>query len=265
MRGREQGGWTASRAFRSIAARFRDGCDGLPATVWHRWLATHALGFVILVLLTAGLVQAGKYLLAAGLLDWEAEFLRRLEAEVPLSFSSAVWVQTLGTDITLIFVVLFTAGAAAWAGRPFRALTILAAYLSTDLIVRLGWMMWDRPRPQVILEGIAAPGFASFPSGHTAKAVAVYGILAFLWARSSDRRAERLLALTLATIFIALVMYGRLRMGVHWPSDVLAGALIGAAWLGFLIVALRRAERAVEQGAACSASSAAPLRRRREG
>jgi undecaprenyl-diphosphatase len=235
--------WVAAEAIRQVATRFRHGAGRLPRPAWRRWVATVAGGYVALVAFTVGLVAAARLAVEAGVLAWEPAFLRALEARSPLDFSAAVWIQTLGTDITLLLVVLFAVGAAAWAGRPLRALSIVAAYLPTDLVVRLAWLLWDRPRPDLILEGIVAPGFASFPSGHTAKTVAVYGILAFLWARASRNPIERAVAAALALAITLAVIFGRLRMGVHWPSDIAAGALIGGAWLAVLAVALGRGER----------------------
>lgn len=199
----------------------------------------------MLVFVTA-LEWAGRRLEAAGALGWEAGLLRDMGADPLVSFSTAVWIQTLGTDITLILMVLFFAGLEAWRRRPLRSLTILVSYALLDPIVRLGWMMWGRERPQIVMDGLASPGFASFPSGHTTKSLALYGLLTFLWVRASGSAAEKFTAVITLLVIMTFIAYGRLRMGVHWPSDVIGGLVLGGAWLLVLMMALRLADAKAE-------------------
>jgi len=108
--------------------------------------------------------------------------------------------------------------------------------------VLLGWHTWDRPRPHLIAGGLASPGFHSFPSGHISQVVVSYGLFVYLWARATRSRSERAVAVLLLLALVAVVGLARLRLGAHWPSDIVAGALIGAAWLASVIAALRAAE-----------------------
>lgn len=76
-------------------------------------------------------------------------------------------------------------------------------------------------------------------SGHVAQTVAFYGLLAWLWCARSRSALERLLA---GALFVALVVAtaaARLRLGAHWPSDLVAGAVVGGLWLVACCVALR--------------------------
>jgi len=239
-------GWVATGVLRELVARFRESAASLPDRVWRRWARALAAGTAITIAVVVGLVHSGRYLADNGAFDWEPSFLRALDASFPVSFSVAIWLQTLGTDITLALVVAFAASIAAWDRRPLHALSIVIAFVGADLIVRFAWMLWDRPRPDLILDGAAAPGFASFPSGHMTESTAVYGLLAFLWARSSASTAERATAAALAATTILLVGLGRMRIGAHWPTDILAGALVGSVWLATLVTALSRAEQAAE-------------------
>lgn len=232
-------GWASRRALSRLVARFREGWATTPAPSRRRWITTVALGYPAVLALTAALTEVGRRLNGNGHFAWEADFLVRLDQALPLSFSTAVWLQTPGSDITLALITGGTAAALAWARRPLPALAVLLAPVALDVAVRLAWLFWDRARPTVILDGIAAPGFASFPSGHTAKSTAVFGLLAYLWARATSRWAERLLAAALTAGAIALVAIGRLRMGVHWPSDIVAGLILGGAWVAVLGLALQ--------------------------
>jgi len=156
-----------------------------------------------------------------------------------MGFSSAVWLQTLGTDFTLGFIVLVTAAVAVWKDRPLLAMSIPLAMILMDAVVRIGWFAFARHRPDIIAQGLAAPGFHSFPSGHTSKTVAVYGLLAAQWIAASRSPIERILVVVLTLLITLVVPYGRLRMGVHWPTDIMGGYLLGGIWLAFLLAANR--------------------------
>jgi undecaprenyl-diphosphatase len=70
----------------------------------------------------------------------------------------------------------------------------------------------------------------------------VFGLLAYLWLERSGSRIERIAAVLLLLALAAVVGAARLRLGAHWPSDVIAGGVIGVAWWIVLVVALRRGE-----------------------
>lgn len=87
-----------------------------------------------------------------------------------------------------------------------------------------------RSRPDVSHLGPQLPSTASFPSGHVSAAVVMYGALALLLlAGTRDWRGRVGTGLALAASL--LVAMARLYRGVHFPSDVLAGAVLGLAWL----------------------------------
>ena len=236
------GDWALARGVRATWGRFRDGWRALPAAAWRRWLATLALGFVASAALMAVVTMLAEN--RAGALDpWDETWLRRVEAG-PMSFSNAILLESFGN---LAYMVPLTLGAMVWAarrGRPLLALSFPVAYLLQRPLVLLGWQMWNRQRPKLIADGIAAPGLHSFPSGHVALMLAVYGLLAYLWFRASRSAIERVLIVVLTTALLGVTGWARLRLGAHWPSDILAGYLIGAVWLATVIVALRQAERA---------------------
>ena len=231
---RSRQGSAATALFRQLSDRFRQGRAATGDAAWRRWRRHIVLGAGGMVGLMVVLKYAAVWALANGRLDWEAEFLLWLGTEAPLRFSTAVFLQTPGSDPTLVILIALTAGIAAWLGRPLVSLSIPLAALVPDLVGRFGWMIWSRARPDLLYDGVASPGFHSFPSGHTSKTVAVYGFLTLLWLRASGSTTEKVLAILLLGMIVVVVPVGRMAMGVHWPSDVMAGMVIGAVWLAVL-------------------------------
>lgn len=85
-------------------------------------------------------------------------------------------------------------------------------------------------------------------------AAVVYGTVAYLAARLQKRHLHRVLTLLAAFVLIILVAMTRLYLGVHYPSDVLAGIIIGLAWASFCMATLeaiqvyaRRREPSIRQ------------------
>ncbi|HSI60324.1 MAG TPA: phosphatase PAP2 family protein, partial [Ideonella sp.] len=97
---------------------------------------------------------------------------------------------------------------------------------------------FQRQRPA--FSGLAAELHSySFPSGHAAHATVFYGLLALLaWQGLRHRPGWRGLATGAALLMAALVMAARVLLGVHYLADVLAGLLVGIAWLGVLLAIL---------------------------
>jgi undecaprenyl-diphosphatase len=93
-------------------------------------------------------------------------------------------------------------------------------------IFYLDKLLVGRPRPPV--EHLEAPLHSSFPSGHATLATAVYLTLALLLAERTPPARRALIAG--ACVLVAAIAVSRVYIGVHYPSDVAAGALLGAGW-----------------------------------
>ncbi|MDQ6772621.1 MAG: phosphatase PAP2 family protein [Candidatus Dormibacteraeota bacterium] len=84
----------------------------------------------------------------------------------------------------------------------------------------------------------------SYPSGHMARSVLIYGLLAFVVFRLAPAGRARSLAVPAAIVIIAAMAFDRLFLGVHWESDVLGGLLLGAV---LLVVAVAWLDRPVPE------------------
>ena len=124
-----------------------------------------------------------------------------------------------------------------WLGRWRESLTVLAAIMGELFVFLLVTNTIGRDRPPVPHMD-PAPPTSSFPSGHTAAAVALYGCLAIVLLRQmANRTLARVLAVLLFCIPV-IVAVSRVYRGMHFPSDVVFGALGGGTWLLLVVLAM---------------------------
>jgi undecaprenyl-diphosphatase len=89
--------------------------------------------------------------------------------------------------------------------------------------------LYGRPRPDLAPHGSYVYS-ASFPSGHSTLSAAMFLTLAMLIASLEPNRATKVLVYVLAMTLVLAIGFSRVYLAVHWPSDVLAGWCLGAAW-----------------------------------
>jgi membrane-associated phospholipid phosphatase len=155
----------------------------------------------------------------------------------PLDHLSAIGTG-LADTITCITVAGIAATAfALWLGRWREPVVLVLAITGELLIFLLVTAAVHRMRPGVIHLD-PAPPTSSFPSGHTGAAVALYGCIAVILLRElRPRPVATALAVVLSIIPLAVAL-SRLYRGMHFPTDVLAGAVAGGAWLTLVVVLL---------------------------
>jgi undecaprenyl-diphosphatase len=135
----------------------------------------------------------------------------------------------LGSAGVLVFLTLSVVGYLILLRRYALALLVVVA-ISGGLLLSLPLKAaLDRQRPDLV-PALTEAQFASFPSGHSMAAAATYLTLGALLARVQPRRRLRVYFLTLAILVTMLVGVSRIYLGVHWPTDVLAGWTAGATW-----------------------------------
>jgi undecaprenyl-diphosphatase len=89
--------------------------------------------------------------------------------------------------------------------------------------------LFDRARPEEAFHAVEVVN-SSFPSGHAMLSASIYLTLGALASRFSPRLRIRVFALSAAILVTLVVGLSRVFLGVHWPTDVLAGWCVGAAW-----------------------------------
>jgi undecaprenyl-diphosphatase len=137
----------------------------------------------------------------------------------------------LGSTAVLVLVVGLVAGYLAVDRRGRDAVMVLVASIggtALDLALKT-WFARERPD---VVPHLAIAHTASFPSGHSMLAAVVYPTLGALLARFAKRRGTQILPIAAALAITFLVGVSRLVLGVHYPTDVLAGWGAGAAWSG---------------------------------
>ncbi len=234
--------WAAAALLGGLWAQLLRDARGMPVEAWRRWLRATLVGLVLSSAFAAGLTLLARWAAPRGLQAWDEAMLPLIIAGAPLSFSAAGMVETPGNLIGMLLLVAPAVLLAIRAGKPLIVASLLSLYWLGTAVLWAGWLLWERERPELVAGGIAAPGLHSFPSGHILHTVCVYGFLAYLWGRASKSWLERAFVALLYLALIVAVALSRLVLGAHWPSDTLAGALIGLVWLVAGILALRRAE-----------------------
>lgn len=150
---------------------------------------------------------------------------------------AALDVTSLGSITVLGLVVVAAAGLFLALRRRREAVWLLAASVGGWGITEWLKTLFGRQRPPLALHVVEAMN-PSFPSGHSMLSAAIYLTLGVLIARFVQRRRVKVYAMAWAVAFTLLVGVSRVFLGVHWPTDVLAGWCLGGLWaLGIWLMA----------------------------
>lgn len=146
------------------------------------------------------------------------------------------WTAEVGRDVTAlggVTIILLVTGAVAGfllLDRKYAAMAFVIAATATGFVVSAGLKaLFQRPRPDMVPHLMKAV-HSSFPSGHSMMAAVVYLTLGALLARMVADRRLKFYVLGVAAMLTALVGVSRVYMGVHYPTDVLAGWCAGLVW-----------------------------------
>ena len=196
----------------------------------------------------AGLALAWAAMLLFGGMEFDRGLLLVAYAgRDPTITEVARWLTELGGFTVLIAATAAGAGWLLWRRDWRSALLLIAITLSGRLLVALQKDWTARLRPEANEHLVAAQSLA-FPSGHAANATLVWLGLALLLPRSDRVRAFAIWG----AVWLALAVgASRVMLGVHWPSDVIAGWSFGLFWL---LLLMRLAGHGAAEGTAPSAA-----------
>nr|WP_246399924.1 phosphatase PAP2 family protein [Amaricoccus macauensis] len=146
------------------------------------------------------------------------------------------WLEELARDVTalggigiLTAITLAVAGYLWLQGHHRSMWVVLASVGSGQVLSSLAKLGFDRPRPDLVPHGMTTYT-TSFPSGHSMMSAVTYLTLAVMLARLQPTAALRTYVIALAIALVVAIGISRVYLGVHWPTDVLAGWTAGAGW-----------------------------------
>jgi len=139
-----------------------------------------------------------------------------------------LWITLLG-KWQVVSVFAFATVGILWLWRKRSYITpLLLAIIGSEIFTGLGKVILRRPRPAL---AVYAEHSFSFPSGHAAIAVALYGFLMYIFIRNAKRWRIKINLFFAGIGLILLIGFSRLYLGVHYVSDVWGGYLVGVLWL----------------------------------
>ena len=146
----------------------------------------------------------------------------------------ALEVTALGNTATLAVLILVVSSFL-WLTHHRLSVALLFTALAGGATLNLLLKeVFDRPRPDIVEWGTHVAS-ASFPSGHAMSAMIAYASVAYLGGRLEPTRLMRMLTWVFAAVLILGIGASRIYLGVHYPSDVVAGYVAGLGWLAFVV------------------------------
>jgi undecaprenyl-diphosphatase len=157
-------------------------------------------------------------------------------------------ITALGGAAGLTLITLMVTGFLLAARKFATAGFLFAAIAGGAVLSNVLKAVFMRARPTIVPHLVVVDA-SSFPSGHAMNSAIVFLTLGALLTRTQKSRAVRLYLVAVAILLTLLVGFSRVYLGVHWPSDVIAGWIVGAAWATFCLAIARllQARRQIEQ------------------
>lgn len=211
-----------------------------------RWIGRHVEGFhtavgaflvvgvAVILVCVAGFAALADEVMEGDTLAMDNAVLLWMNRHAsPQLTGLALDVTALGAG-TVVWLVVVVASVFLWTSRHrWSVLLLWVSIVGSGLINTVMKMFFERPRPQLFPWRVPYAGLSSFPSGHSMTSMVCYATLAFLIARLVDSKFLRRFTFGVAGVIVLLIGLSRMYLGVHYPTDVLAGFAMGLAWASF--------------------------------
>jgi undecaprenyl-diphosphatase len=189
------------------------------------WVACGAIGTVFV-----GIVYAHYLQRTYGWMHgyaWEIALLRDVHMHLPSFFDALLLgIPWFGTNITILPAVAIASVILTKRDRGDLRTVLIVSAVGNYVIAFLLKYALQRPRPSIVPARGEYTG-PSYPSGHAMLATSVLFVVAYLLRRERDWRWPYFVVFA----FGLVTVYSRLYLGVHWPTDVIAGGILGVLWL----------------------------------
>ena len=197
------------------------------------WLLVGLGGCILLFLFLA---LAGEVMEGETLAFDKKIVLAFRKADDPATPIGPAWITSVLLDLTSLggptilgLVVLSVIGFLALQARYRTAFFIFVTAATGEIVSYAMKSLFDRPRPTVVPH-LREAFSSSFPSGHAMQSAIIYLTLGAMLMRISEGRLTKIYCCTMAMLLTFLVGVSRVWLGVHYPTDVLAGWIIGLFW-----------------------------------
>jgi membrane-associated phospholipid phosphatase len=227
-----------------LAERWRHLREGVPSTLVLVGCAVALLVVLVLVGLFLARVLMGLFLAKVASHDAlgqaDSSLSRWFAAHRSKDLNQVTHYTTnLAETPTIALLALLVVAGAALVWRRWREPLLVAIAVAGEVLLFLiVTLLVDRPRPPV-KHLDAAPPTSSFPSGHTAAAIALYGAVAVLASERARSAALRWLLVAIGVLVPLVVALSRVYRGMHYTTDVLGGMILGVTWLFVTTRAIR--------------------------
>jgi undecaprenyl-diphosphatase len=204
------------------------------------------VGLVATSVMMLTLAEVHEHLGGPRMERWDDHIQDRVHGDTTPGMTRVMFALTwIGSPEVLTPAIPLLAAVFWWRGLRRAPVVWLAATGGAAVLVTVLKLHFRRVRPDLPWAFVHEPSY-SFPSGHSVYAVVVYGTLIFLGMRHLRRSWERVAVCVVAGALILGIGISRIYLGVHYPSDVVAGYFVGAVWLGAVTAAdwyVRKVER----------------------